>query len=532
MLLRERQKELVDKAIDALNTHGNTLAVAPTGAGKTIMFSAVLGHMFQRGLVNKACVIAHRDELTDQNEAKFKMVNPNITTSRFNASVKNWNGQVCFAMVQTLNNHFMSMPKIELLVIDEAHHATAKSYQTILNQVRTTNPHCKILGMTATPNRGDGEGLKTAFSNVADQITMSELIASGHLVKPCFFVIDLGIKEELSKIQQKGSDYDMDQVSHIMNTAPINSEIIRHWREKAGDRQTVVFCSTIEHASDVTETFTASGVKAKMVWGNMGDEERFNVLKDFEQGNIQVLVNVAVLTEGWDCPPVSCVVLLRPSSYKSTVLQMIGRGLRIVDPEIYPNIVKKDCIVMDFGISLIKHGFLEQKVNLKGRKKGTRKEEEEGILIQEAKKDPIVIADFQMKEWDGFKGSPFEWYNVLGKGGIFVATGFDAWGCITHKKGIWFSFGGSKEDKKIRLLMKGAKVNCLARANDWINIKELTDKAYKNNRWINQPATVNQLNLLHPSLAKDYSLTKYQASALITLRAKLPEIKKTIEGAK
>lgn len=158
MLLRERQKELVDKTIEALKTHGNTLAVAPTGAGKTIMFSAILGHFFQQGLVNKACVIAHRDELTDQNEAKFKMVNPNITTSRFNAKVKKWNGQVCFSMVQTLGNHLASMPKVDLLVIDEAHHATAVSYQKIINHIKKANTDCKILGMTATPNRGDGDG--------------------------------------------------------------------------------------------------------------------------------------------------------------------------------------------------------------------------------------------------------------------------------------------------------------------------------------------------------------------------------------
>lgn len=180
---------------------------------------------------------------------------------------------------------------------------------------------------------------------------------------------------------------------------------------------------------------------------------------------------------------------------------------------------------MDFGTSLIKHGFLEQKTNLDGRIKRVREEEQEQPEYRE-KNDPVLIHDFQMKEWDGFKGSPFEWYNVLGKGGTFIATGFDAWGYVVHKSGMWFAFGGVKKDKNVRLLMKGEKANCLASANDWINRKELTDKAHKNNRWINQPATVNQLNLLHPSLTKDYSLTKYQASALITVQSKIPEIKK------
>ncbi|WP_052775036.1 DEAD/DEAH box helicase family protein [Candidatus Liberibacter africanus] len=203
MLLRERQKDLVNKAIYALKKNGDTLAVSPTGAGKTIMLSAIIGHFFQQKEASKACVIPHRDELTKQNEAKFKMVNPGITTSRFTSSNKNWNGQVCFAMVHTLNNHKYRIPKLDMLVIDEAHHATAETYQKILNIVKKVNPDCKILGMTATPNRGDGEGLIKVFSNVADQISMTELISSGHLVKPSFYVIDVGIKEELDKVRKK-----------------------------------------------------------------------------------------------------------------------------------------------------------------------------------------------------------------------------------------------------------------------------------------------------------------------------------------
>ncbi|WP_052775034.1 DEAD/DEAH box helicase [Candidatus Liberibacter africanus] len=243
------------------------------------------------------------------------------------------------------------------------------------------------------------------------------------------------------------------------------------------------------------------------------------------KGKIQVLVNVAVLTEGWDCPPVSCVVLLRASSYKSTVLQMIGRGLRIVDPEIYPDVIKKDCIIMDFGISLIKHGFLEQKANLDGRIKGTREEEDPP---DRSKKDRIIISNFQMKECDGLIGSPFEWYNVKGQGTQFTSTGFEAWGYVTYTKGTWFAFGGIRDDKKVRFLMRGEKANCLAKANDWINLKEQTDKAFKNKRWINEPATQKQLSLLNPTFANDYSLTKAHASSLITVQSRLSEIKKIL----
>ncbi|MBY7649846.1 MAG: helicase [Candidatus Liberibacter europaeus] len=532
MLLRDRQKELVEKACTALISHGDTLAVAPTGAGKTIMFSAVLGRLIGQGHIRKACVVAHRDELTEQNETKFKMVNPNITTSRFNSTVKNWNGQVCFAMVQTLNNHCMSMPKIDALVIDEAHHATANSYKNIFNHVREKNTDCKILGMTATPNRGDGNALNTIFSNIADQITVKELISSGHLVHPVCFIMDVGIKNELDKVRQSGADFDMNHVEKIMNTRPINDAVIEHWKEKAGDRKTVVFCSKLEHATDVTQAFKEAGISADMVSGNMGSAQRQEVLSDFEHNKIQVIVNVAVLTEGWDYPPVSCVVLLRPCSQKSILTQMIGRGLRIVDPETYPNVIKKDCVILDFGASLIKHGFVDQKANLDGRKKKLfiaeeETEETEEIEDEEKEEDEkSIIVKFGMKEFEIFKASPFEWVD-LGND-ILTATGFEAWSCVTRRNGNWHAIGGIKKSSIVRCLMIGERANCLARANDWLNSREMYDSAHKTKSWIKAPATERQLLKLPPQYRTDYSLTKYKASALITMYQHANQVKKIL----
>lgn len=156
----------------------------------------------------------------------------------------------------------------------------------------------------------------------------------------------------------------MGAVSAIMNTRPINDAVVKHWKEKAGDRQTVAFCSTVAHAEAVAASFNGSGVPTVIVHGEMSDVERNAVLAEYTEGRAQVIVNVAVLTEGWDHPPTSCVILLRPSSYKSTMIQMIGRGLRTIDPAEYPDLVKKDCVVLDFGTSTLLHGSLEQDVNL------------------------------------------------------------------------------------------------------------------------------------------------------------------------
>jgi len=333
MLLRPRQKELVTKTVTALKEHGNTLAVAPTGAGKTIMLSAVLGDLFKED-TSRACVLAHRDELTVQNQSKFKRVNPHLSTSVFNATIKAWHGDVTFAMVQTLSreSNLATMPVLDALVIDEAHHARADSYLRVIEHAQKANPNLKLLGMTATPNRGDKLGLRPIFDNVADQITVKELIDSGHLVPPRTFVMDVGVRDELSKVRKTALDYDMGAVASIMNTVPINDAVVKHWKEKAGDRKTVVFCSTVQHAQDVAASFNAAGVPAVFVHGEMSDTERSNTLEAYTSGEAQVIVNVAVLTEGWDFPPTNCVVLLRPSSYKSTMVQMIGRGLRTIDP--------------------------------------------------------------------------------------------------------------------------------------------------------------------------------------------------------
>ena len=373
MLLRPRQKTFVERSVRALDEHGNTLGVAPTGSGKTLMLSGVVGRMLA-GSEAKACVLAHRDELTAQNVLKFAKVNPALSTSIVDARTKSWRGRATFAMVPTLARaaNLEAIPALDLVVVDEAHHAAADSYRRIIDRARERNPDVRIYGVTATPNRGDKKGLRPVFSNVADQILLGELIGSGHLVRPRTFVIDVGTQEALRQVRRTVDDFDMKAVDAIMNTAPITEAVIGHWREKAGDRQTVVFCSTVDHARNVCDAFAGAGVAAGMVWHEMGSAERRTALAAYRRGETRVMVNVAVLTEGWDHPPTSCVVLLRPSSYKSTLIQMVGRGLRVVDPAEFPGVIKIDCVVLDFGTSSLIHGCLEQDVDLDG-KRGRRR---------------------------------------------------------------------------------------------------------------------------------------------------------------
>lgn len=537
MLLRPRQKLFVERSARALDEHQNTLGVAPTGAGKTIMLSATTNEVIG-GTQAKACVLAHRDELTDQNRTKFGRVAPLLTTSVVDSRTKSWDGQVTFAMVQTLARqaNLDVMPTLDLLVIDEAHHAAADSYRRIIDQALHRNPMCRIYGVTATPNRGDRKGLRPIFSNVADQIRIGELVAAGHLVPPRTFVIDVGVQEDLAKVGCSGDDFDMAEVSRVMNTVPVNEAVIRHWQTKAGDRQTVVFCSTVEHARSVTAAFETAGISTVMVTGEMPDGERKATLADYASGKAQVVVNVAVLTEGWDHPPTSCVVLLRPSSFKSTMIQMVGRGLRTVNPEENPGIIKTDCIVLDFGTSSILHGSLEQDIDLNGSEGNgeapTKECPECGAIVpiavtecplcghvwERAAADPgTPMGEFVMTEIDLLKRSSFRWCDLFGDDAALVASGFNAWGGIFFLNGRWHSVGGLNRATP-HLLAIGDRTVCLAAADDWLNQNETDESAHKSRRWLNQSPTDKQLALLPGESRQDLSLTRYQASALLAFR--------------
>ena len=541
MLLRPRQKTFVERSVRALDEHGNTLGVAPTGSGKTLMLSGVVGQMLA-GSDAKACVLAHRDELTAQNVLKFAKVNPSLSTSIVDSRTKSWRGRATFAMVPTLARaaNLEAMPALDLVVVDEAHHAAADSYRRIIDRARECNPGVRIYGVTATPNRGDRKGLRPVFSNVADQILLGELIGSGHLVRPRTFVIDVGTQEALRQVRRTVDDFDMKAVDAIMNQRPVTEAVIKHWRERASDRQTVIFCSTVDHARNVRDTFAAAGVAAGMVWHEMGAAERRTALAAYRRGETRVMVNVAVLTEGWDHPPTSCVVLLRPSSYKCTLIQMVGRGLRVVDPTEFPGVIKIDCVVLDFGTSSLIHGCLEQDVDLDGRRAGgeapTKTCPECDAPVPAAVREcplcgyqwpwegdgvgageTIPLGDFVMSEIDLLKRSSFRWCDLFGDDAALVANGFHAWGGIFFLNGNWHALGGAKQQQP-RLLGIGERSVCLARADDWLNQNETDETAHKSRSWLNQPATEKQLKYLPPECRHDYGMNRYRASSLLTFQ--------------
>jgi superfamily II DNA or RNA helicase len=442
-------------------------------------------------------------------------------------------------MVQTLSrqSNLAQIPALDFLVIDEAHHSPSESYQSVISEVKYKNPKALIYGVTATPNRGDKKDLGLIFSNVADQIKISELIASGHLVRPRTYIIDVGTQNDLRNVKKTAGDFDIKAVEEIMNKSPITEEVFTKWRDLACDRKTVIFCSTLAHAKSVTDVFNNRGAKAVLIHSDLSDSKRKAVLFAYEKGDAQVIVNVAVLTEGWDHQTTSCVILLRLNSFKSTLVQMIGRGLRIVDPELHPGVTKEDCIVLDFGTSSLMHGCLEVDADMEAAKK-TKKDDRRAPQKEcpgckafipsgcgscplcdynfENKKEIAKeeLSNFSMAEIDLLTArSNFQWCDIFGDEAAFMACGFNAYSGVFLLNKHWYAIGGNESG--VKLISCGTKEVCLAQADDFLNNNETYENAHKTNRWLNEAASIRQLNCLPSEYRNDFSVTKYRAANLL-----------------
>jgi superfamily II DNA or RNA helicase len=534
MILRGYQERVIAKADAALKKHGNTLVVSPTGSGKTIMLSALARKVDPK----KALILQHRSELVQQNMSKYLKINPNSWPSLYTAGQKSWGGNAIFAMVQTLARHTNTIPPLDLLIIDEAHHTAANSYRKIVDAVRKENPECKIAGFTATPERQDKKGLLSVFSNVADQITLKELIDQGFLVPPRSYVVDVGTQNELSKVRRLASDYDMDEVEKIMNKRIINQEVVRNWKEKAGDRRTIVFCSTIAHAEDVMAAFKEASVSVGMVTGETPDGERKALIKQLKNGALQVLCNVAVFTEGFDEPLVSSIVLLRPCSHKSTLIQMIGRGLRPVNCKDHPGVIKRDCVVLDFGTSLLTHGDLNTTITLGNADKPGESEPGEcpqkqcptnesteykypdrkgqpgcgamipcgckecplcGFIFEREGTEYDILEEVNLTEIDILNGSPFRWVDLFGSGRLMIASGFGSFSVVANPNGSgdWFAIGKEKDSRVLKMIGVTGKVQAFAMADDFLRQNETSDAAMKGATWMRHRLSDGQAEKLY-----------------------------------
>lgn len=545
MQLRPRQKIFVDRCVKALEEKGNTLGVAIVGFGKTIAMSGVIQALFGTSKKRKILVLQHRTELKEQNSEKFKLfTKKKFRCSYFQGETKSTVGRVVFGMVQTVVRNLHLLPKFHAVCIDEAHHITSPSYMQIIEHLKKMNPELLVFGVTATPQRGDGQGLGKVFTNIADIVSVEETIQSGHLVRPRTFQIDLGVSGLLSNVSKTSSgEYNPEEVAEILNAVDINTGVLKHWKEMASDRKTIAFCSTVDHARELASLFENGGVKCALIHGGLSDKERKEQLDYYENGEAMVCFNVAVLTEGYDYQPTSCVMLLRQSSFYSTMVQMIGRGLRVVDSNIFPDVIKTDCLVLDFGLTTSFHGSLEASVDLRDKKSMSSETDDESITTKfcpeclaeipiRSSKCPLcgfefkrieilreelkLPADFSMIEVNLMDKSNFL-FEGFAHGTMFVASGFDAFAVVCQKNdNEWVALGG-RDGMKMSKIATSTRQVCLSCANDFLNKYEGSRKSTKGNQWLKKMMTPKQKELVSRYSKTDFSdMSRYRATCFLT----------------
>ncbi len=334
--LRPYQVEAVEGVYEQLADFRSTLIVMPTGTGKTTVFGAVA----KRWKQGRVLILAHRDELIQQAASRLRNATGQFVDIE-QAQQRAAGAHYVVGSVQTLSRPRrlagFSPDQFGLIVIDEAHHATADSYRRVLNHFSGA----KILGVTATPDRADETAMGTVFDSVAYQYGIDEAIADGWLCPLRIQVIEvLGVN--LSSVRTTAGDLNAGDLDAIMRTEESIHGVVIPTIESAGNRRTLVFTTSVATAHRMAEAFNRyKPGSARAVDGETPTDERRETLRAHRANEFQYLVNVGVLTEGYDDPGLACIAMARPTKSRALYTQCIGRGLRT-----YPD--KADCLVLDF----------------------------------------------------------------------------------------------------------------------------------------------------------------------------------------
>ncbi len=336
------QRDAVDAAQkEFADGRKHTLIVLPTGTGKTVCFSEFLRRQVENG--GRGLILAHRDELLMQAAQKLKATT-GLDSALEKADSSAWmsDAPVTVASVQSMCRP-ERLKKYPVgyytdIVVDEAHHSLSPSYRNIIDHFDGS----RILGVTATPDRGDHKALSEVYESLAFEYTMRKAINEGYLVP--IKAKMLPVEVDLTKVKISCGDYSANSLGDAIE--PYLDEIARKMAVECKDRKTVVFLPLIRMAKRFAELLNEYGISAAEVNGESPDREE--ILSDFEAGKYRALCNAMLLTEGWDCPSVDCIVVLRPTKVRSLYQQMVGRGTRL-----YPG--KENLLILDFLYLTAKH---------------------------------------------------------------------------------------------------------------------------------------------------------------------------------
>lgn len=318
--LRPYQLAAIDRIRDAIRAgHRRILLVLPTGAGKTLTAASMLASALGKG--SRSMFVAHRLELIDQTVSTFARLGiDSIGVIRSGDKRQDVTQPIQVASIQTLVRR--RRPEANVVFIDEAHRAMAPSYERAIFQAY---PDAVIVGITATPCRGDGKPLDR-FSILIEGATYSQLLAEGHLVEP--MVYSTPVLPDLTSVRTSGGDFNAEDLERAVNTGALIGNLGEAWQRHAEGRRTVVFAVGVAHSQAIVAMFRGLGVRAEHVDGTTPETERRAILARLASGETTVVSNVGVLCEGWDLPSCKCLMIARPTKSLGLYMQMAGRILR------------------------------------------------------------------------------------------------------------------------------------------------------------------------------------------------------------
>lgn len=429
--LYDFQREALD-AIYKRRAEGITrpMIVIPTGGGKTLTAVHLIAEV---GL--PAVFICHREELVDQTRKKLREFDPGVSVATCKAEqgreVHELTGHhVVIASAQTLahENRLRTLVSAVgtggLTVVDEAHHSAAGSWSRSIQALAPS----LLVGLTATPKRGDGQGLDALFQEIVYSVPMKKLVDRGLLARPVGIAI--GTNVELDSVHSATGDFKKNELEIAVNTDARNNLVVDAYEKYASDRKrAVAFCVDRAHVRALTDVFLSRGHKAAYVLGDTPKDERQNLYARFSDGALNVLVNCEVLTEGWDEPQADCALMCRPTQSSSLYQQMAGRGLRKAKG-------KSNALILDFVDMTRKHE-IQTILTLAGAEGRELSPPKSGEVLDlfgdlgnvQQRKARVLAASERLGDLLG--ASPFVWQAT--ERGTFVSCGNDQWLTIVPK---------------------------------------------------------------------------------------------------
>jgi DNA repair protein RadD len=340
--LRAYQGQAIEAVRGAMRRgHTRVMLQIPTGGGKTLTAASMLAGTLAKG--HPSLFVAHRLELIDQTVSTFARLGiTSLGVIRAGDKRKDSSQPIQIASIQTLARR--AKPPAKVIFIDEAHRSCAESYRKHLFEAY---PGAFFVGLSATPVRADGKPLGVDWQHMVHGAKYSELIALGYLVAP--EVYSTPVLPDLSRVRTTGGEYNAEDLEAAVNKRALIGNTVDEWRKRAGGRRTVVFAVSVAHSRAIVELFAESGVRVEHLDGTTPEVDRRAILARLSSGETTIVSNVGVLCEGWDCPPVKCLVLARPTKSLALFMQMSGRILRP-----FEGVVP---IILDHGGNVDRHGL-------------------------------------------------------------------------------------------------------------------------------------------------------------------------------